>query len=485
MFSLQQIDKNSDIPIYLQIASAIELGIFQGIIRKGEKLPSQRHLMEIFGVSRNTVAAAIDKLANDGIIEVKPQSGAHVRNKAANDAKNTKSPDWEKYFKNGMHRYGMIQRVEQLTVMGRSRDRIINISAAGLGREFNLLEPVINLLEKKVFKKDISTLTHFNKYGYPPLCRAIAERVAAYGIKASEKQVLIVPSVLQGINLNCIAFLHFASNFVYSKPSVMNMDSIVHYTGSNMVGIPMDDEGTMPDKLDKALKEKNSFFYVNATSHNPTGRTMSLERRLEVIEIANRRRVPILEVDSLRDIDMDGIFPPPLRALDKANSVIYHGSILRTLNFNMGISWIIAAEEVIERLSDVKAQSDIYPSVILQLIAEELLRDGHYYDNYLKEIRPIIKRKHKEAMSLLSKYFGDIATWHENECLFYVWLKFDNRVNTKKLFESVRSVEFYPGFFFDKSDTSHISICPASVTFEELDAALSRLNVAIRKLFHL
>lgn len=484
MFGQQKVDKNSDTPIYIQIASFILSGISEGIIRKGEKLPSQRDLMEIFGVSRNTVAAAIDKLVNDGIIEVKPQSGANVRSNIAKDPKMIKSPDWEKYFKSGMHRYGMVQRVEQLTVMGRSHDRIINISAAGLGREFNFLEPVINLLEKKVFKKDISTLTHFNKYGYPPLCRTIAERVASYGIKATEKQVLIVPSVLQGINLNCIAFLHFASNFVYSRPSVMNMDSIVHYTGSNMVGIPMDDEGTMPDKLDKALKEKNSFFYVNPTSHNPTGRTMSLERRLEVIEIANRRRVPILEVDSLRDIDMDGIFPPPLRALDKADSVIYHGSILRTLNFNMGISWIIAAEEVVERLSDVKAQSDIYPSIILQLIAEELLRDGHY-DNYLQEIRPIIKRKHKEAMLLLSKYFGDIATWQENECIFYVWLKFDNRVNTRKLFESVRSVEFYPGFFFDKSDTSHISICPASVTFEELDAALFRLNAAIRKLFHL
>lgn len=484
MFGRYSIDKSSDIPIYIQIANAISASISEGILRQDEKLPSQRKLTEIFAVSRNTIVAALDKLAADGSINVKPQSGAHVCCKGISYEKKSKGPDWENYFKHGMHRYGAIQRVEQLTAMGRSSDRVINISAAGLGREFNLLEPVVNLLEKKVFKKDIANLSHFNKYGYPPLCRIISERMLSHGIKATEKQVLIVPSVLQGINLNCIAFLHFASNFIYSKPSVINMDSIVHYTGSNLVGISMDDEGTMPEKLDKALKEKNGFFYVNPTSQNPTGKTMSLKRRLEVIEVANRRRVPILEVDSLRDIDVDGLFPPPLRALDKTDSVIYHGSILRTLNFNMGISWIIAAEEVVERLSDVKAQSDIYPSIILQLIAEELLRDGHY-DNYLKSIRPIIQRKHRETMILLEKYFGDIATWNEKECVFYVWLKFDGRINTRKLFETVRNVAFYPGFFFDKSDVSHISICPASVTFEELDDALFLLNEAIRKLFHL
>lgn len=484
MFHSWKVDKNSKIPIYMQIVSMIKESLADGVLHNGERLPSQRRLMENLGVSRNTVLTAMDILSKEGFIVVKPQSGAQIAGSSENIQKQVKSPDWKKYFKSGMHRYGMAQRVEQLTVMGRSRKRIINISSAGLGNDFNLLQPVLNLLEQKVLKKDLSTLRHFNKYGYPPLCEVIAKRAASSGIKASPKQVLIVPSVLQGINLSCIAFLRQGSNFVYAKPNVINMDSIVHYTGCNMIGAPMDEFGIIPEKLDNALKASNSFLYLNPTCQNPTGRTMSLERRKEVLEIANRRRVPIIEVDSLRDIDSYGVFPPPLRALDKADSVIYHGSILRTLNFNLGVSWIIASEEAVELLSDVKAQADMYPSIILQLIAEELL-SGNHYDDYLKDIRPLIEKKQAQAVTLLNKYFNDIASWKENECDYYIWLKFDERVNTKKLFEVARDIEFYPGFFFDKSDISHISICPSGVTFEELDEGLCRLNQNIRRLFHL
>lgn len=484
MFHSCKIDKSSKTPIYMQIVEMIKESLSDGVLHIGEKLPSQRRLMENFGVSRNTILTAMDILSKEGFIDVKPQSGARIADNSVNKQKNVKSPDWDKYFRSGMHRYGMAQRVEQLTVMGRSRKRIINISQAGLGSEFNLIQPILNLLEQKVLKKDLTTLRHFNKYGYPPLCEIIAQRAAACGINISAKQVLIIPSVLQGINLSCIAFLRQGSNFVYAKPNVINMDSIVHYTGCNMIGTAMDNDGIIPEKLDLALKAANSFLYLNPTCQNPTGRTMSMERRRQVLEIANRRRVPIIEVDSLRDIDSRGVFPPSLRALDKADSVIYHGSILRTLNFNLGVSWIIASEEAVEHLSDVKAQADMYPSIILQLIAEELLAGGHY-DVYLKDIRPIIEKKQLEAAMLLNKYFKDIASWRENECSYYIWLKFDERVNTKKLFEAARDIEFYPGFFFDKSDISHISICPAGVTFEELDEGLCRLNQNIRKLFRL
>lgn len=476
MYSHWKLEGSSE-HLYLQIADIIINDIEKGRLKPNTRLPSQRKLCEIFQVSRNTVIMAIEQLIYMSYVEVVPQSGIFVKNIFDNEANH--SPNWDKYFSIGMHRYGNINRIDQLTNSS-INENAINISAAGLGKDFNFLASYISEATSKICAKDLSRINHFNKYGYLPLRKIIAERISMQGKNISADNILIIPSVLQGINLSAMAFLSFASNFIYATPNVINMDSIVHYTGVNMIGIEQDREGIIIDKMKKELSARSTMIYLNSTYHNPTGINMGLERKKALLSTAAKYRIPVMEVDSMRDIWFDKPHDSSLFALDNNDSVIYLGSLLRTLTINLGISWIAAPKNVIEKLSDVKAQHDIYPSMLLQLIVTELMVSG-VYDNYLEKVREIMLHKRELSHSLLKKYLKDDAEWDESNSDFYIWLKFKN-INTKKLFEVTNDVLFYPGFFFNQSDTTHISICNAACSDAELEEGLIRLKNNISKL---
>lgn len=477
MYSNWKIDNNSEY-LYLQITNIIAQDIESGRLKPNSRLPSQRKLCEIFNVSRNTIIMAIEELVYLSYVEVRAQSGIYVKNIFTDD-KNKSTPNWDKYFSNSLHRYGNIKRIDQLTSSSNDSS-IINISAAGLGKDFNFLASSISEITHKIFSKDLSTINHFNKYGYKPLRKIIAERISTQGRKINEDNILIVPSVLQGINLTAMAFLSFASNFIYATPNVINMDSIVHYTGVNMIGVEQDNEGINVEQLKHYLSVHNCMVYTNSSYHNPTGVSMSLERKLSLLNTTSKYKIPIMEVDSMRDIYFDKPLGKSLFALDKNESVIYFGSLLRTLTLNLGISWIAAPKNVIEKLSDVKAQHDIYPSMLLQLIVTELMESG-IYDTYLEKVRKILLDKRDNTHYLLNKYLSDVAEWDSKNSNFYIWLKLKN-INSKKLYDITNNVLFYPGFFFDKKDTTHISICVASCSNNEMEQAIKILRNNINKL---
>lgn len=477
MYSSWKIDNNDEY-LYLQIANIIAQDIESGKLKPNTRLPSQRKLCEIFNVSRNTIIMAIEELVYLSYVEVRAQSGVYVKNIFI-DEKNKATPNWDKYFSNSLHRYGNIKRIDQLTSSSNDSN-IINISAAGLGKDFNFLASSISEATYKICSKDLSKINHFNKYGYRPLRKLIAERISMQGRLIDEDNILIVPSVLQGINLTSMAFLSFASNFIFATPNVINMDSIVHYTGVNMIGVEQDNEGINVEQLKHYLSVHNCMVYTNSSYHNPTGISMSLERKVSLLKTTSKYKIPIMEVDSMRDIYFDKPFGKSLFALDKNESVIYFGSLLRTLTLNLGISWIAAPKNVIEKLSDVKAQHDIYPSMLLQLIVTELMESG-IYDTYLEKVRKILLEKRDNTHYLLNKYLSDVAEWDSKNSNFYIWLKL-KEINSKKLYDITNNILFYPGFFFDKKDTTHLSICISSCSDEEMEQAIKILQQNINRL---
>lgn len=235
-------------------------------------------------------------------VEVVPQSGIFVKNIFDNEESH--SPNWDKYFSIGMLRYGNINRIDQLTSSS-TNENAINISAAGLGKDFNFLASYISEVTSKICSKDLNRINHFNKYGYMPLRKVIAERISMQGKNITADNMLIIPSVLQGINLSAMAFLSFASNFIYATPNVINMDSTIHYTGVNMIGIEQDSQGMIIERLKKELSARSSMIYLNSTYHNPTGINKGLERKKALLSTAAKYRIPIMEVDSMRDIWFD------------------------------------------------------------------------------------------------------------------------------------------------------------------------------------
>ena len=141
MYSNWKIDDNSEY-LYLQIANIIAHDIESGKLKPNTRLPSQRKLCEIFKVNRNTIIMAIEQLIFLSYVEVKAQSGVYVKNIIL-DEKHKSTPNWDRYFSNSLHRYGNIKRIDQLTNSS-NNSNIINISAAGLGKDFNFLASFIS-----------------------------------------------------------------------------------------------------------------------------------------------------------------------------------------------------------------------------------------------------------------------------------------------------------------------------------------------------
>lgn len=134
----------------------------------------------------------------------------------------------------------------------------------------------------------------------------------------------------------------------------------------------MDDQGLSLEALEKHLRQSsdrgNSVLYTIPTNHNPTGRTLSRRRRIQLLELCNRYDLPIIEDGAYEELTFDGTPPPSLKSLDPGGRVLYLGSVSKSLAPGLRIGWMIAPEPVVQRLGDVKMQIDYGASSLSQQV---------------------------------------------------------------------------------------------------------------------
>ncbi|EKN63748.1 PLP-dependent aminotransferase family protein [Schinkia azotoformans] len=175
--------------------------------------------------------------------------------------------------------------------------------------------------------------------------------------------------------------------------------------------------------------------------------------------------------------------PPskPIKAIDKQGNVLYIGSVSKSLSPGLRIGWIVGPEPVIDRLADIKMQTDYGSSSISQFVVNRWIKSG-WYDDYVDQVRSELKYRRDFTIQILNTYFSDIASWNIPCGGFYIWLQLQTGISTRKLFEAAlqEGILLNPGSVYDKNNQLHLRLSYSHASLEELQKGLKRISELIK-----
>ncbi|MFI8712998.1 PLP-dependent aminotransferase family protein [Brevibacillus brevis] len=463
-------DKSSDIPIYAQIVAYMKGKIAGGEWPINSKLPTQRALAQAFEVNRSTVVTALEELKADGFIEATVGSGSVVSNNTWSLLTTAPPPNWLGYVQAGANlpNSPTIQDINRYE----PDPRYIRL---GTGELSPSLIPVAEMEEVMAsLQGKMTHLGYSEPKGLLHLRQAISDHLRSRGIEASPASILVVSGALQALQLISIGILHRGSAILLEQPSYLFSLPLFPSSGMRLVGVPMDAEGISPQVLTRQKQAHNAaLLYMISAYHNPTGISMSENRREQVLAACERERLPVLEDDVYGELWLDEPGPLPLKARDQSGLVLYLGSLSKTLSPGLRIGWIVGPEPVIERLADVKMQTDYGASAISQWVAREWLTSDRY-SRHLDQLRAALRHRRDRMCECLARWFGDLADWHIPHGGFYIWLRLHQAVSMRKLFTEAlaKGVLLNPGFVYDQSDSHHLRLSYVYAEEADMEKAL-------------
>ncbi|MBI2955340.1 MAG: PLP-dependent aminotransferase family protein [Chloroflexi bacterium] len=213
--------------------------------------------------------------------------------------------------------------------------------------------------------------------------------------------------------------------------------------------MPTDDEGANPEALDEILRRNRvKLIYLIPNFQNPTGRTLTLERRWSIAKILVQHEALLVEDDPYGRLRYAGDGMPPIKSLAPDN-VIYLSSFSKVLSPGFRLGWVVAPEEICQWLVIAKQGADLHTSALSQVIAAEYLAGG-YFEAHLPAILDLYRRRQAAILSALHYQLSEVATWTRPEGGMFVWVTLPDDMDTEEIYwKAIESkVAFVPGRFF-------------------------------------
>lgn len=462
---------------YKQIIDYIKEQITNGTWPVGSRLPSQRALASQFGVNRSTIVTALDELAADGLIEGRTGMGTIVVNNTWTLMRSEPPLNWNEQVGRGTHQASMptVQAINQ----AESNEDLIQLSKGELSRDLFPLEEMRAVITK--VGQNLEPFGYEEPKGNPHLREEIARYLSRKGINISSSSILVVSGALQALHLISIGLLDRGSTVFLENPSYVNSLSTFQSAGMKLQGIPIDQEGINPAKIEGIHQNKNSVLYCHPTFHNPTGALMGEKRRQELLNLAERAQIPIIEDDVYGDLWIDNPPPRPIKSLDKHGNVLYLGSLSKSLNPGLRIGWIVGPEAVIDRLADLKMQTDYGTSSISQRAAAEWLSSG-LYEEHISAVRKELKVRRNAALQALNQHLSRYAEWQQPAGGFFVWVKMKQEISLADLYRKAlaRGVLINPGRIYSNQKSPHFRLSFANAQVEDIVKGIAVLESLIQ-----
>jgi DNA-binding transcriptional MocR family regulator len=294
---------------------------------------------------------------------------------------------------------------------------------------------------------DAGVLAYGAGGGYGPLREWLGGR---HGVDAA--RVIVTTGGLQG-------FVFYAEELLAERPGRVLVEAptydrplkILARLGADTVSVPMDGEGLDPDALERELAAgETSFLYTIPTFQNPSGRSLSPERRRRVVELARAHRVPVLEDDPYGLVRYEGEPPPSLHELEGGELVSYASSFSKTVAPGMRVGWFVLPPALAARIEARAVETYISPPFLSEATVHELARRGAFEPN-VERIRGLLRTRRDAMLGALERELGGRASWSRPEGGYFLWV--DLPVDAGELLaraESagvtfVKGADFYPG----------------------------------------
>jgi 2-aminoadipate transaminase len=304
------------------------------------------------------------------------------------------------------------------------------------------------------------------------------------------ENILVTAGSQQGLDIIAKIFLDPKDIVILELPSYIGgLQAFTAYR-AKMIGVPQDDEGMKMDLLDKTLGrlakrgKKPKFIYVVPDFQNPSGITMSLDRRKRLLQLAYQYEVPVVEDSPYRDLRYKGEAVPHIYSLDKENQVMMLGTFSKLLAPGLRLAWIMAPVEWMDRMVVAKQSMDLCSPTYTQLMAAEYMKRG-LLPKQIENIRKVYGRKLEIMLGALKRHMPKSVGWSRPEGGLFLWVKLPRKMSANALFPKAieNKVAYVVGSAFHCNgkgqNTMRLNFSYSSE--DQIDVGIQRLAKVIRE----
>jgi DNA-binding transcriptional MocR family regulator len=444
-----RLDGGSNLPSYLQIRNQLREQILRGDLAPGTRLTPERKMAQVLGVSRTTVVAAYDELLAEGLVEARVGHGTVVMGRGAGrEGMTTQSIAWSACFSQ------IGQRLQESATWEALELRRLccrsDITSLAMGSPDSDLIPIqqFNQAWETVLSREGPEAFDYGRVeGLDSLRELIAARMRRQQISTRTEDVMIINGSTQGLDFLLRLLTEPGDTVIAEVPTYFGSLQAFQAQGVRVIGVPVDQSGMQVERVEFLLaRYRPRLIYTNPTFQNPTGTTMSLERRERLLTLAQRYQVPIVEDDPFSALSFDEPPPPAIKSLDHDGHVLYLGTFSKCLSPGVRVGWLVAPPPVIELAGMFRRVADMQPNTLTQYLVAEFIERG-WLDEHVGKVRHIYAARSRAMDEALRRHMPSGARWHNPAGGMFLWLELPERVTDQDLLSEAiqRGVVFLPG----------------------------------------
>lgn len=283
---------------------------------------------------------------------------------------------------------------------------VVSLSAGNPSPEAFPIEEIKEISSRLLEENPIGVLQYSVTEGYPQLRETLKEYMKSHhNIGRDFDDILITTGAQQIMDLATKSLVNEGDVVITEAPSFIGSLNTFRSYNAKLVGVKIDDDGMNMEELEKALQTHKSarFIYTIPNFQNPSGITMSLEKRKKMYELAKKYNVLILEDNPYGDLRYSGAYIPCIKSFDEDGIVLYAGSMSKVISPGIRVAYVIAPKPIFQKMVVCKQGNDVHTNIWSQMVCNELMTK-YDFDAHLEKLRNLYRKKAQFMMDLMDKY---------------------------------------------------------------------------------
>ncbi|MES2037308.1 MAG: PLP-dependent aminotransferase family protein [Pseudomonadota bacterium] len=335
--------------------------------------------------------------------------------------------------------------------------------------------------DKVLTQQGKSALQYGPTDGYAPLREFLADSLSTNDSKILPDQIMMVSGSQQGLDLLGKVLVDEGSKVLVETPSYLGALQAFSVYRPEFESVDTDDHGLIPASV--AAKGAGArLMYALPNFQNPTGRTLSVERRYELVETCARMGIPLVEDNPYGDLCYSGE-PLPKMLNMNPGGVIYMGSFSKVLTPGIRLGYVVGPTPLIRKLEQAKQAADLHTAQLTQMVVYEVIKDG-FLSEHIPTIRTLYAKQCNAMLEAMSKHFPESVRWTKPEGGMFIWVTLPEHMDSKQLLDEAiqQNVAFVPGgpFYANNPEKNTLRLSFVTVSPERINEGIEKLGKLIK-----
>lgn len=381
----------------------------------------------------------------------------------------------------GVLRASEIREILKIT----QREEIISFAGGLPAPELFPVEEMKEIAVKVLEEKGKEALQYSTTEGYKPLREKIAERMnRKFQTRVNANNILITCGSQQALDFSGKIFLDEGDIVLCESPTYLAAISALKAYGPRFIEVPTDDNGMIIEELERILatQEGVKLIYVIPDFQNPTGRTWSIERRIDFMRVVKKYEIPVVEDNPYGELRFENEIPPSLKSMDTEGLVIFTGTFSKIFCPGLRLGWIAAEDKIVEKYILIKQGADLCTSVRSQMEVATYM-DVYDFEANVQRLVTVYRKRRDMMVEMLEKTLPQGVTFTHPQGGLFLWVELPRHVKAMELLKEClqNNVAFVPGdsFFPNGGVENTLRLNYSNMSEEKIKEGIQRLSQVI------